>query len=1217
MVFGRTGQSVGMQKKEWSHQIVIPVFYKTDPSHIRKQTGSYKNAFAKHERDLWTKEANKVRKWKAALTEAANISGWDTQTHKDEPNMIHKIVNDVLQKLRLRYPNELEGFVRNEKNCECVESLVENVQIVGIWGMGGMGKTTIAKALFAKYFAQYDHVCFARAKDYSPSKLLSELLKEEFPASDDVAISTFHMRRLASSKVLIVVDNVDSLDQFKYLCTDYGELHKDSRLIITTRDRQLLSGTVDWIYDVIEWENSKCLELFCLEAFVPSHLRENYEHLLQRAITYAGGVPLAVKVFALLLRAREIEFWESAFSKLDTHSNAAMHEVLKLSYDDLDEPQKKIFLDIAFFFIGENKDCVARILDSCAFKGSTSSEIVILKDKALITISNDHTIQMHDLLQKMGSDIICNDCGTDPATHTRLKGRAALEVIEENKGSSSIEGITLDLSQNNDFPLSADTFTKMKGLRILKFYSPSNQSCTNTYLNLPEFLEPFSKNKLRYFEWNGYPFESLPQPFYAKFLVEICMPHSNIKQLWQGIQELDKLEGIDLSECKHFVLLPDLSKASTLKWINLSGCESLVDLIHPSVLCTDTLVTLILDRCTKVRSVRGEKHLNFLEKISVDGCTNLEEFAVSSDLIENLDLSSTGIQTLDLSTGRLHKLKRLNLESLRLKHLPKELSSARSIMELKISGSKLIVNKQQLHELFDGLRSLQILHMKDVINQFELPDNVGVLSKLMELNLDGSNMKRLPESIKKLEELEILSLVNCRELECIPELPPLITLLIAINCTSLVSVSSLKNLATKMMGKTKHISFSNSLNLDKHSQNLIMESLKLTMMSAVFQNVSVRRLRVAVHSYNYSSVDACQPGKCGNGVKKGEARIKCQCNLAEEGIKASQLNTYVTELNSDHVYVWYDPFHCDSILRFYKPEICFEFFVTNDAGEVDGSIGIEECGVRLVSVGELESVLSELELDSEKKKELKIAVKFESGFPQVKIESVEDENENESHLNILSSNNKTYTNAGSSHEENATNPTASQCRTQVEATEIQSESIEILLDELRQLAFSKNLLKRLPNDVTLGEEVKTLLAKLNDRGKISNVTLQQLNVDHKDSISKLQASKNKIIKFDESIIAGEDKIMAMDVEIKDIKTQIRLLEEKACKVQQEKSQLENACSKCKEKRSGIVEEAKNKASKTIETCEKIDNVIKKKLELDSNYEMLKGHYAIMKLSLPF
>ncbi|MCI58395.1 disease resistance protein, partial [Trifolium medium] len=58
---------------------------------------------------------------------------------------------------------------------------------------------------------------------------------------------------------------------------------------------------------------------------------------------------------------------------------------------------------------------------------------------------------------------------------------------------------------------------------------------------------------------------------------------------------------------------------------------------------------------------------------------------------------------------------------------------------------------------------------------------------------------------------------------------------------------------------------------------------------------------------------------------------------------------------------------------------------------------------------------------------------------------------------------------------------ASQSTTQAEATETQSDSIETLLDDLRQLAFSKNILKNLPNDVTLVEEVKALLAKLNDR----------------------------------------------------------------------------------------------------------------------------------------
>ncbi|CAI8612400.1 unnamed protein product [Vicia faba] len=199
-------------------------------------------------------------------------------------------------------------------------------------------------------------------------------------------------------------------------------------------------------------------------------------------------------------------------------------------------------------------------------------------------------------------------------------------------------------------------------------------------------------------------------------------------------------------------------------------------------------------------------YLFFGKKISIIGCTSLEEFTVSSDLIENLDLSSTWIQTLDLSIGLLRNLKWLNLEGSRLEYLPKELPSLTSIKELRISGSGLKVKKQQLHVLFDGLRSLQILHLKDCNNLFELPDDISVLSKLQELILNGSNVKRLPESIRNLQGLEILSLEECREIRYLPELPSLIKLLNASKCTSLVSVSDLKkNYCIKDDGKCQII----------------------------------------------------------------------------------------------------------------------------------------------------------------------------------------------------------------------------------------------------------------------------------------------------------------------------------------------------------------------------------------------------------------------------
>jgi hypothetical protein len=58
---------------------VYPVFYDVDPSDVRKQTGTFAEAFARHE-ERFTAEMERVHKWRAALTEAANLSGWDLQS---------------------------------------------------------------------------------------------------------------------------------------------------------------------------------------------------------------------------------------------------------------------------------------------------------------------------------------------------------------------------------------------------------------------------------------------------------------------------------------------------------------------------------------------------------------------------------------------------------------------------------------------------------------------------------------------------------------------------------------------------------------------------------------------------------------------------------------------------------------------------------------------------------------------------------------------------------------------------------------------------------------------------------------------------------------------------------------------------------------------------------------------------------------------------------
>lgn len=63
------------------NQVVLPIFYDVDPSQVRKQSGSFGEAFAKQKQRLFGAEI--MEKWKAALTEAANLSGWDLRNIAD------------------------------------------------------------------------------------------------------------------------------------------------------------------------------------------------------------------------------------------------------------------------------------------------------------------------------------------------------------------------------------------------------------------------------------------------------------------------------------------------------------------------------------------------------------------------------------------------------------------------------------------------------------------------------------------------------------------------------------------------------------------------------------------------------------------------------------------------------------------------------------------------------------------------------------------------------------------------------------------------------------------------------------------------------------------------------------------------------------------------------------------------------------------------------
>lgn len=355
---------------------------------------------------------------------------------RNDSELIHKIVEDVMRKLAHRYPpTELKGLVGIDNNLTYVESLFKKFQTIGIWGMGGIGKTTIAKILFSKYASHYEASCFLEnVREFQGKhgnglyslrhRLFSELLEEEENINHigtSITKSNFVKYRLKRMKVLIVLDDISSLEQLEYLTLD-GENHffgMGSTIIITTRDKHVLSKGVDRIYEVNKLEFKESLELFNLNAFFNENLPSiGYKELSMRAIVYAKGIPLALKILGSYLRGKSENEWSSAMDKVEKIPHEDIQKVLRLSYDGLNNEEKKAFLDIACFLKGGFKDDVMKLLDGFGFYGGIG--IKALQDKALITIDQKDFIGMHDLIQEMGREIVREESIIEPGKRSRL-----------------------------------------------------------------------------------------------------------------------------------------------------------------------------------------------------------------------------------------------------------------------------------------------------------------------------------------------------------------------------------------------------------------------------------------------------------------------------------------------------------------------------------------------------------------------------------------------------------------------------------------------------------------------------------------------------------------------------------------------------------------------------------------------------------------------------
>jgi len=348
------------------------------------------------------------------------MSFWVIFSCRNENDAMKNIVGEVLKRLDRTYLPITNFPVRLQSQVQKGIDLIRNKKIgsciLGIWGMGGIGKTTIAKSICNeirhefKYKSYLANIREAWGGGRGPVDLQEQLLSDILKTKNKVHSTDWGKgmikEMLCTKKVLVLLDDVSSVEQLNDLCGNRDAIGEGSVIIITTRNVRLLREIgVDCVHRVEKMNELESLELFSWHALRRADPCRDLFELSQEVVTYCGGLPLALEVLGSYLYKRRKEEWESVLSKLKEIPNDKIQEKLRISYDGLeDDQQKGIFLDICCFFIGKDRAYVTEILKGCGLYAEI--ELTVLVERSLIKVEKNNKLGTHDLLRDMGREIV-------------------------------------------------------------------------------------------------------------------------------------------------------------------------------------------------------------------------------------------------------------------------------------------------------------------------------------------------------------------------------------------------------------------------------------------------------------------------------------------------------------------------------------------------------------------------------------------------------------------------------------------------------------------------------------------------------------------------------------------------------------------------------------------------------------------------------------------
>ncbi|KAK4591157.1 hypothetical protein RGQ29_021378 [Quercus rubra] len=679
-------------------------------------------------------------------------------------------------------------------------------------------------------------------------QLIKKILNESMNIQD-VDEGVFVIKnRLRHKRILLVLDDVNQLDQLKKLVGKHNWFGSGSRVIITTRDKHLLRILeVDEVCEAEGLSDDEALNLLSLKAFNKDHPPKDYLELSKDVVQYTKGLPLAIEILGSFLFSRSINQWKSTLIRIKEFPECAILQALKISYDGLHETEKKIFLYIAIFFNHEGRNRVVEKLNYFGLYPDVGLEVLV--DKSLIKI-DDFKVWMHDLLQDVARKIIHDECPEEPGKRSILWSFEDINsVLTKNTGTEAIQCIVLKLLESKEAYWNPDSFSKMHHLKLLTIdnvqllHEPKHLPISLRFLDwsgypsksLPfnfqsnELVELYmcgscieqlwkgakSFEKLKIIQMNGSTnLKETPDlirvPNLKEMVLEDCL---NLREIHPSTLVHNRLTLLNLKGCVNVKTLPSKFVMESLEVLILSGCSKLkkipefgenmqrvlelylggtaITKLPTSIVHLTDLVLLNVRDCKSLTCLPSIIfNLKLLKDVNISGCSKLErlpENVGNAKSVEELDVSGTAIREVPSSIGLLKNLKVLSFTGC------KGLSSFNSTSWydlLPFSSRPKIADTMGLSSL-SGLCSLTRLNLQDC-NLREIPNDIGCLFSLEEIDLSENSFVCLPDSISQLFKLETMHLMNCTSLRSLPNLPINIVDICGDGCTSLETVPDLQ-----------------------------------------------------------------------------------------------------------------------------------------------------------------------------------------------------------------------------------------------------------------------------------------------------------------------------------------------------------------------------------------------------------------------------------------